>query len=148
MCATAERFVKCPAVAEDIAQDVIIKYWLSPHKDKIKSPRDYLFIMTKNSSLNYLRSKKRERLRYENIAADSEREAEFFSQLVEEEYNQILIKAIDKLPKPYDRVIRYALSGLTNVEIGFLLDISINTIKFMKANAIKKIKEEILATLK
>lgn len=141
ICAIAERFVTSPAIAKDIAQEVVIKYWLTHRNNSIESERDYLFIMTKNASLNYLRSKKRENERHSNLESPEHDTDDFFNLLVEEEYNQLLIEAIDQLPKPSDRIIRYALSGLNNKEIALLLGISINTIKFMKYSAIKKLRE-------
>lgn len=144
MCAVAQRFVRDTAIAQDIAQEVIIKYWMSPNRDNVKSVKDYLFTMTKNASLNYLRSKRREELRYEKLSKEEQEfEEAFFSYLVEEEFNQILVNVIDSLTPPYNRVMRYALSGLGNKEIAFLLDISVNTIKFMKATAIRKIREQL-----
>lgn len=60
--AIAKKFVGSDAVAKDIAQDVIIKFWESPAsaKKKINSISDYLFVMTKNHSLNYVRGKRRQ----------------------------------------------------------------------------------------
>jgi len=138
----AERFVKSSAIAQDLAQDVIIKYWVNQNRENITSVNDYLFIMIKNASLNYLRGKKRETQRYFNINSESaDKDDELFNILVEEEYNQLLISVIDQLPKQNARVIRYALSGYNNKEISILLGISINTVKSMKYSAIRKLKE-------
>ncbi len=141
LCATAERFVKSPSAAQDIAQDVIIKYWENREKQNIASVSDYLFVMVRNASLNYLRSKKREDIRHDNIRNEAEVEHEFFNLLVEEEYNQLLINAIDKLPKDNARVIRYSLSGYKNKEIAMLLGISINTVKTIKYSEIRKLRQ-------
>ncbi len=141
VCAVAERFVKSSAIAQDIAQEVIIKFWVNPNRENISSVDDYLFIMAKNASLNYLRGKKREEKRYFSLHLDGEDECELFNLLVEEEYNQLLISAIDQLPKPNARVIRYALSGYNNKEISVLLGISVNTIKSMKYSSIRKLRD-------
>ncbi|MEA5006878.1 MAG: sigma-70 family RNA polymerase sigma factor [Rikenellaceae bacterium] len=141
-CAVAERFVKSPVIAQDIVQEVIIRYWTNPNKETITSVNDYLFIMVKNASLNYLRGKKREEQRYLNIHSErDDKDDELFNILVEEEYNQLLISLIEQLPKPNARVIRYALSGYNNKEISILLGISINTVKSMKYSAIRKLRE-------
>jgi RNA polymerase sigma factor (sigma-70 family) len=142
LCTVAERFVKSSAVAQDIAQEVIIKYWVNPNRDNITSVNDYLFVMVKNFSLNYLRGRKRENQRYFTIKSEREdKDDELFNILVEEEYNQLLINVIDQLPKPNARVIRYALSGYNNKEISILLGISINTVKSMKYSAVRKLRE-------
>lgn len=129
-------------IAQDIVQEVIIRYWTNPNKETITSVNDYLFIMVKNASLNYLRGKKREEQRYLNIHSErDDKDDELFNILVEEEYNQLLISLIEQLPKPNARVIRYALSGYNNKEISILLGISINTVKSMKYSAIRKLRE-------
>lgn len=102
---------------------------------------DYLFVMVRNASLNYLRGRKREEKRYLSLLLETENEQELFNLLVEEEYNQLLISAINQLPKPNARVIRYALSGYNNKEIALLLGISINTIKSMKYSSIRRLRE-------
>jgi len=140
ICAVAERFVKSSSTAQDIAQEVIIKFWENPDKEKISSVSDYLFIMVRNASLNYLRGRKREEIRHEVVSNEAEKEQELFNMLVEEEYNQLLISAIEKLPKQNARIIRYALSGYNNKEIAILLGMSINTIKTIKYSDIRKLK--------
>ncbi|MDD2426162.1 MAG: sigma-70 family RNA polymerase sigma factor [Bacteroidales bacterium] len=141
ICAVAERLVKSESVAKDIAQDVIIKFWEKSTKENISSVDDYLFVMVRNASLNYLRGRKREEKRYLSLLLETENEQELFNLLVEEEYNQLLISAINQLPKPNARVIRYALSGYNNKEIALLLGISINTIKSMKYSSIRRLRE-------
>lgn len=141
ICAVAERFVKSPSVAQDIAQDVIIKYWENTDKEKISSVSDFLFIMVRNASLNYLRGRKREEKRHDIVKNESESEQELFNMLVEEEHNQLLLSAIDKLPKQNARIIRYALSGYNNKEIAILLGISINTVKSIKYSEIRKLRK-------
>ncbi len=141
ICTVAEKFVKSASVAQDIAQDVIIKYWENPDKEKVSSVSDFLFIMVRNASLNYLRGRKREEKRHNIVKNESESEQELFNLLVEEEYNQLLISAIDKLPKHNARIIRYALSGYNNKEIAMLLGISINTVKSIKYSEIRKLRK-------
>jgi len=141
ICAVAERFVKSPSAAKDIAQDVIIKFWEKHKEKKIESVSDYLFIMARNASLNYLRGKKREKIREELAGSDLNEETELFNMLVEEEYNQLLISAINKLPKQSGRVIRYALSGYNNKEIAMLLGISVSSVKSIKYSEIKRLRQ-------
>ncbi len=128
-------------MAKDIAQEVIIRFWEHPERDKITSVSDFLFIMTRNASLNYLRGRKREEKRYLNILSELEKEQEFFNILVEEEHNQLLISAINKLPKENARIIRYALSGFNNKEIANLLGISVNTVKSIKYSEMRRLKQ-------
>lgn len=141
ICAIARRFVSSATVAQDIAQEVIIKFWETPSKEKIESVSDYLFIMTKNFSLNYLRSKEREDNRNTIFHKESSKEESLFNIFVEEEYNQLLMREIEKMPKERGRVIRYALSGYNNKEISKLLGISINTVKTIKYAEIRRLRQ-------
>lgn len=138
MYAVALKLVHTHETAQDIVQDVVVKYWQRRDTDAVQSESDYLFIMVRNASLNYLRSRKREQERYGHM--DAPEEDDIFRVLVEEELHRLLMAAIDKLPEQTSRVMRLALSGLDNKEIAQLLGISVNTVKTLKYGAIRKLK--------
>ena len=53
------KFLKDDKAAEDIAQDIFVKIWsLGPSLPEIKSFNTYIYRMTKNAAINYLRDKK------------------------------------------------------------------------------------------
>lgn len=140
--AAALKLVKSSDVAQDITQDVIISFWESRSKGfEPESETDYLFVMVRNASLNYLRTAEREAERYAQLEMPESEEPEVFHLLVEEETNRMLLTAIDTLPEQSARIARLVLSGYENKEIARLLGISINTVKTLKYGAIRKLRE-------
>ena len=62
MRAVALRFIGSPDIAQDITQEVIIKFWKNRENyPDIESASSYLYTMIKNESLNYLRGTEREK---------------------------------------------------------------------------------------
>lgn len=140
VCAVAMRFVD-KDTAQDITQDVLSKFWENREKYKdIESLDDFLFIMVRNEALDYLRARKRENERYNRLEWQ-EAEEQTFHALVEEETNQLLVHAVNRLPAQTAHVIRLALSGYSNKEIALLVGVSINTVKTLKYGGIRKLKE-------
>lgn len=140
--ATALKFVKSPDYAENVVQEVFIRFWEKRPLDvQVNSEKDYLFTMVRNHSLNYLRSLKREQERYNQLEIEESEEAEIFNLMVEEESNYQLEIAIRTLPEQSARIIRMSLSGYENKEIARLLQVSINTVKTLKYGAIRKLRE-------
>ena len=136
MCAVALRFIGSPDIAQDITQEVIIKFWKNrANYENIKSTDNFLYTMIKNEALNYLRGSQREKQRYNHL------EVEELNMLIEEEINQILIHAIDLLPVQSARIMRLILSGYENKEIAKVMGVSVNTIKTLKYSAIRKLRE-------
>lgn len=139
---TALKFVKSTEIAQDITQEIIIQFWNNKITGITPEKMDhYLFSMVRNESLNYLRSIKRETLRYSKIEQNESEEPEIFNLLLEEETNQMLLSAISTLPEQSARIAHLVLSGYENKEIARLLGISINTVKTLKYTAIRKLRE-------
>ena len=139
---SALKFVKSEAAAQDITQEVIIRYWENQEKcHTIESVENFLFVMIKNEALNYLLGLERENKRYARLENPETEEPQIFNLFVEEETNQMLLTAIGQLPEQSARIIRLALSGLENKEISRLLKVSVNTVKTLKYSAIRKLRE-------
>jgi len=140
--ATALKFVKSEDIAQDIAQEVIIRFWEKPDRQEgVDSIESFLYTTVKNISLNYLRGIQRENIRYRQLELSESEEPRIFNLLVEEDTNRMLLTAIDTLPEQSARIIRLVLSGLENKEIARLLSISVNTVKTLKYGAIRKLRE-------
>ena len=140
--AIALKFVKSPDDAQDIAQNVVVKLW--ENRDDLNDPQsaeDFLYIYTRNESLNFLRHAKRESERDERYAAESDTQYDLFETIVEEESNQLLRKAIQTLAPQSKRVILLELSGKGMGEIAQLMGVSINTVRTLKYNAIRRLRE-------
>ena len=60
MCAVALRFIGSPDIAQDITQEVIIKFWKNrANYENIKSTDNFLYTMIKNESLTYPQKKRK-----------------------------------------------------------------------------------------
>lgn len=141
LCSQAELYVDKDS-AKDIVQEIIVKFWENPQKFKaIDSIDDFLFIMVRNESLMYLRKRQREKNRYAQIEKTPWEEPNFLHAMIEEETNRILLQAIKQLPPHTAHIVRLILSGYSNKEIAYLLDVSINTVKTLKYAAIRKLRE-------
>ena len=143
LCAIACKLVGDPDTAQDIAQETLIKFWENQQAggEQPVSVKDYLFIMVRNESLNYLRSLSRQRKRHEEAARESELAEDTWNNIIEQETNQMLQDAIDTLPPQSKRVIELACSGNSNPEIADILGIAINTVKVLKNRAVQKLKD-------
>lgn len=132
MC-VALRFIGSPDIAQDITQEVIIKFWKNrANYENIKSTDNFLYTMIKNEALNYLRGSQREKQHYNHLEVEEFEHPKVLNMLIEEEINQILIHAIDLLPVQSARIMRLILSGYENKEIAKVMGVSVNTIKTLK----------------
>jgi RNA polymerase sigma-70 factor (family 1) len=136
--------VKTREAAEEITEDVFIKIW--QQKDQISAIRNlriYLYIATKNTSLNYLSKKAKDNLTepFDNINIDLLKSTETPEELMitAEMYRRIQ-QQVEALPlrcKMIFKLIRE--DGLKYKEVSDILNISVNTIDVQMAIAVKKI---------
>ncbi|MCL2561267.1 MAG: sigma-70 family RNA polymerase sigma factor [Rikenellaceae bacterium] len=127
-------------VAEDIVQDAFIHIW---EKRKIlitvSHMRNYLYLITRNYSVDYLRSSSRTRplndsykeLKSEDISAE----------YIRTEASRLLYEAIDQLPPRTAEVIRLTLEGIKQEQIAEEMGITVATVKLLKSRGIAKLKE-------
>lgn len=138
------------AAAEDIVQDVFLKFWKNQASIDIQTtPESYLFRATTNAALNYI--KRESRL----VSDDAVLEARADSSpgpsaaLSQQELEAAVQKALENLP-PQCRAIfvlnRY--EGKKYQEIAELLGISFHTVKNQMSIALAKLKEELAIFLK
>ena len=136
--------VKTREVAEEIAEDVFIKIWQQKGQiSAIHNLRVYLYIATKNNSLNYLSKKANENLTqpFDNINIDLFKSTVTPEELMitAEMYRKIQ-QQVEALPlrcKMIFKLIRE--DGLKYKEVSDILNISVNTIDVQMAIAVKKI---------
>lgn len=142
MCAVAIHIVGSHDIAQDITQEVIIKFWRKKESYlEIKSIDNFLYTMIKNEALNYLRGVQRENQRYSKLEIEKSEDPQVLNKLIEEDTNQLLTHAINQLPEQSARIMRLVLSGFENKEISKIMGISVNTIKTLKYGAIRKLRE-------
>jgi len=141
LCLFANKYLNDQEVSQDIAQDAFLYLWNKnadfSSKDSVQS---YLYRYVRDRSLNYLRNKK---LRHQIELKKIESEFSFRDNLIEEETYNIIYSAIRTLSPQTQQVIELSLDGLRNQEIADQLNISINSVKTVKARAFMALRMEL-----
>lgn len=133
----ANGYVNDTGIAEDLVQDVFIKFWKNREVcDTIISLKSYLYAMVKNQCISHLKKNRENPI--ENTPEDIE--LTFNNKIIEEETYLILKNAIDNLPPQSSKIMNMAIRGIKNQEISEQLDISVNTVKRLKYRAISSLK--------
>lgn len=142
LCAIAFKLTGNSEAAQDISQEVIIKFWENKKQhEQLESIENYLFIMVRNESLNYLRGLSREKNRYEQVTFINEQEDSLWDRIMEQEANQLLLEAIATLPSQCKHIVELSLAGKNTKETAEELGIAANTVKVLKSRAIHKLRE-------
>ncbi len=147
--ATAMKFLKEDADAQDVVQDVFIQIWdkaklYDPGKGK---PLTWALTLTRNRSIDRIRAiQRRTRLRddfeKETVADESTGVREALSGVDASEKVQILRDAVGRLSAEQRRVIELAFfRGLTQSEIAASLGQPLGTVKARARRGLMKLKE-------
>ena len=125
----AESYVGCPGIAEDIVQEVFIKLWENNKLKISRSLRGYLFFMTRNACLNYLRT-----IQIEDKNKLKLMEAQVLSESADLDMDEEIVdrikSAIKELPEQCQKVYSLSLyGGLKYAEIAEEMGISVNSVK-------------------
>ena len=140
MCSCATHFLKDHDAAEDIVQEVFVSLWTKKSVFRTMSDlKTFLYVSVKNRCLNYIRDRKQQ-VDYDALS-ESEQEEEFKDWLIDEETYRMIDEAIGRLAPQSAKIMRLSLEGKQNQEIAELLDVSVNTVKTLKYNALDKLKE-------
>ena len=146
LCSYANMFLNDLDAAEEIVQELFVKFWENKEKINISSSaRSYLFRSVRNSCLNFIKHQKIE----ESYKKYNEEVRESESISVDDEYEgselEIKIrKAIDQLPPERKKVfIMSRFEGLKYKEIAEKQGISIKTVENQMGKAIKFLRQEL-----
>lgn len=138
--------VKRSDIAEDLTMEVFMKVWLFRNRlEENKSFRNYLFVLSKNSSLNYLDSivVKRTKIVSE-LPEDSKITQETDNLLIYNETNRQLFSIISKMPEQRQLVFRMSrYENLSNQEIAERLGLSVRTVEKHLQLALKDIRSSL-----
>ena len=139
LCVFALHYVEDATVAEDIAQEAFVKLWEKRNVyESIPCLKTFLYVSVKNLCLNYIRDRK-ETIDYTSPVVEKQ-EFTFENKLIEEETYRILTSAVNALPPQSAKIIKLSLDGKQLKEISEILNISVNTVKTLKYNAINILK--------
>ncbi len=138
------KLLKDDKASEDIAQDIFVKLWsMGPSLPEISSFNAYLYRMTKNAAINYLRDRKpsvdiSELL----IICDGDIEQEYYRK-----EKELLVRlAVEQMPSQRKRIFTMSrYQGMTNDEIAKSLGLSKHTVENHLTLALKELREIVVA---
>lgn len=145
LCCYANSILDNNAIAEDIASDVFIDFWLKYSKDpeRIKNIKAYLFTSVRNQCMLYLKKQDRQVAanEYYQLAGLTDDEMTETQILIDKCVERILTY-IETLPPGYRNVFKlYYQEDLPINEIASLLQVTIGTIKSQKYKAENRLRK-------
>lgn len=140
LCLYAFKSGKKPEIIEELVSDCFIKLWENRKTIDIKiSVKHYIFLMLKNSIIDFQRKKK---LITQSLDDINEPESEYVFD--EQKEYAVLYSALDKLPEQRRKILELAVfDSLSYNQIAEKLQISRNTVKTQISRAYRFIKEKI-----
>ena len=133
--------------AEDITADIFFKLWKSRESwDSIKNIKAYLYISARNACFNFLKQQKSKSEKHKEIGALMARKEELILRSeLESELIYRIKQEIENLPPRCKTVFNLSyFEGYQNPEIAEKLSISTQTVKNLKADALKAIRTSFL----
>lgn len=137
------RFLPLKAECEDLVQDIFISIWekKKTFPDEV-SAKIYLYKSARNKCYNSIKHNKVK----ENYALKAIKLLDddnlFLKQIVEEEIVRKLHNAISLLPERKKEIIKLSLRGVKNNEISERLNIKLQTVKTLKSQAYKILRDQ------
>ena len=140
----ARRYVETRDEAEDIVQDAIFNLWQSQKTfNSSINLQQYLYTSVKNGCLHHLKRKHIRQNFTDHIlhttALTEENDSEY--EIMYEEIQRRVHQEIDKLPEKCKKIFKEHLAGKKNEEIAELFQISVNTVKNQKKNAMRILRK-------
>lgn len=117
---------------DELTQDVFVRIWEKRQKlVQVESFRHYLFRVTRNQILNYIRSLKvQQKLKEVQQPTEEPLVEDADHRLLFSQYYQIAVEAIEQLPKGRKQVLKMSIEeGLSLDEIAARLNISKSGVK-------------------
>ena len=144
LCEFSYRIIANKQLSEEIVADVFAKIWIKRHRIEITgSIRAYLFQSTKNTTLSYLRKRKKETVNFDDLINfqfkdESNPEKELISNENLKSYENILSVIPEKSRAVF---IMHRFDRLKYREISAILGISQKTVEKHMGKAIKLMRE-------
>jgi RNA polymerase sigma-70 factor (ECF subfamily) len=140
------QFVHSPQLSEDIAQEIFLKIWENRDKlGEVRSFRSYLFITTRNHTLNVLKTAARseagmsEILRFFNASRNTTED-----DVLNNEYVAFIRKKLDELPPRTREIFRLCREqSKTYDEVATELGITRDAVKSRMMHAMKILKSSV-----
>jgi RNA polymerase sigma-70 factor (ECF subfamily) len=141
LAAIACSYLNDPDEAEDVVQQLFIKFWEEKHYRNINSSlKRYLSVALKNSCINHIARKKTHTTRLNNAIIEEE-VTQAIDLLLENEQHHLFDKALNGLPVQSRRSLELVyFSGESYNGAATKMNISVNTIKSHLKSALRKLK--------
>lgn len=149
LCNSAQGIVKEASIAEELVADLFFSIWVKRERIEIKtSVSGYLHFATRNSALNYLKTKKVGFVDIENLQTFIDKNPNPETRLISMETLDEWEERISQLPPQRQKVFRMnKLQGLSYAEIASQLDLSENTVRNQVQMAVRSLKVISLASV-
>ncbi|NSL88860.1 RNA polymerase sigma-70 factor [Chitinophaga sp. Mgbs1] len=143
--ATACKYLKDRAQAEEVIQDVFLKLWEKDFRlEHAAALKSYLFRAVINQSLNSLQ---RNRMTEDHHSALQylQEESYLCTFIEEQELRERIHYAVEKLPEQCRRIFKLSrYEGFKNNEIAHQLDLSVKTVENQMTIALKQLRAALL----
>ena len=140
------RFIKVPALAEDVLQDVFVKIWQNIQSYDVSKGRLFTWMLNiaRNASIDTLRSRTYQNSRKNRSLPDNV-DGSGFAQSAEFNVDNIGVKkSLEKLREDHRVLIELAyFKGYTHEEIAEIETIPLGTVKTRLRNALLQLREHL-----
>jgi RNA polymerase sigma-70 factor (family 1) len=146
LCSFAFNIVKDKDCAQDIVQEVFLRYWSGTENfPEINSLKVWLYQITRNRSLNVLRKRQRQEHHHTKSGELSDTtEASILNSIVRTETLAAIYSVVSELPEQMRSVFEmHFLEGLPIREIAAKLGITSKTVSNHRYNAVKILKSKL-----
>lgn len=141
----AIRFLKCPARAEDITQEIFAKIWQNWRRIRyMKRPDNYIIRTTRNTCLNELKAariKTKKSLRYIKTLGDCVYDAD--AKTLAKDLEKITNMVVEKLSGKTRLVCQMVIDGISCKEIALALNKRDPTILCQRQQGLAKVRSNI-----
>jgi RNA polymerase sigma-70 factor (ECF subfamily) len=141
----AESIVRERALAEEVAQDVMLELWRRRESLQVEQTfRAYLLRSTRNRALNQIRHQRVVAREAAIAAIDSPSAPSAEEEMLGTELEQAVRAAIDGLPEKCREVFQLSRDqGLKYAEIALTLEISVKTVEKRMGQALAELRERL-----
>lgn len=149
----AKSFVHKNEIAEEIASDALLSLWEKMQEEDIISPKDFLFRIIKNKSLDHLKHQALHIKLFESIDAwevqdislrISSLEKSSSDEILSTELNELIRKSVESLPERTRQVFEMSrYEYLSGKDISSLLGISQKGVEYHISKALKTLSTKL-----
>lgn len=144
LCVYSMRYVSDIADAEDVVQDVLASFWKNKQGKPFKgSVRAYLFTAVSRAAIK--RVSRKRTICFEDVGPHIDRDFEKLLEQADDERSALCKRMeteINKLPERSREIFNMIVAtDLSYSEIGSQLGISVNTVKTLYYNGLRKLRE-------